>query len=214
MQPTTNLSEGTGYAGAYQHIYLILSFEMHKLILKHLTTLPSTPMSPIAGIVICHKGASIYDVRKILGFLDPPPPFVRILCTVCPQNWGIFCPPLSADVIYGSPLSRLRLAWRVISRVTPTTTIAAIISFRSIIKYCFFAMWKHRKEEERRKRWNFWRGTLHACCSTELYREGGPTGLYSGKRRKKYCICCLIDLFPIFRMTSLTQHMEHVNFRC
>ena len=24
MQPITNLSEGTGYAGAYQHIYLIL----------------------------------------------------------------------------------------------------------------------------------------------------------------------------------------------
>ena len=25
MQPITNLSEGTGYAGAYQHIYLILN---------------------------------------------------------------------------------------------------------------------------------------------------------------------------------------------
>ena len=41
-------------------------------------------------------GASIYDVRKILGFFDPPPLqkwVVRILCTVSPQNWGIFWPP-------------------------------------------------------------------------------------------------------------------------
>ena len=33
------------------------------------------------------EGASIYDARKILGFLTL---LVRILCTVCPQNWGIF----------------------------------------------------------------------------------------------------------------------------
>ena len=26
MQPITNLSEGTGYAGVYQHIYLIVEF--------------------------------------------------------------------------------------------------------------------------------------------------------------------------------------------
>ena len=38
------------------------------------------------------KGASIYDVRKILEFFDPP--LVRILCTVRPQIWGIFRPPL------------------------------------------------------------------------------------------------------------------------
>ena len=92
MQPTTNLSEGTGYAGAYQHIYLILSFEMHKLILKHLTTLPSTPMSPIAGIVICHKGASIYDVRKILGFLDPPPPLSEFYVLFV-RKIGVFSDP-------------------------------------------------------------------------------------------------------------------------
>ena len=54
------------------------------------------------------KGASIYDVRKIFGFFDPPSPFIQILCTVCPQIWGIFLPspsPLCADVIYGSPLA-------------------------------------------------------------------------------------------------------------
>ena len=29
------------------------------------------------------KGGSIYDVRKMLGFFDPPPsPFVRMLCIV------------------------------------------------------------------------------------------------------------------------------------
>ena len=36
-------------------------------------------------------GPSIYDVRKIFGFFAPPlSPFVRILCTVCSQIYGIF----------------------------------------------------------------------------------------------------------------------------
>ena len=31
----------------------------------------------------------IYDVHKILGFLDPSPLFVRKIYTICPQIWGI-----------------------------------------------------------------------------------------------------------------------------
>ena len=64
------------------------------------------------------KGPSIYDVREILGFFDPPPPLVRIwdLSTVlnsCNLPYYIFFwanppPPLSADVIYGCPLSEIR----------------------------------------------------------------------------------------------------------
>ena len=34
MQPITNLSEGTGYAGAYQHIYLILDGLNYKLLVS------------------------------------------------------------------------------------------------------------------------------------------------------------------------------------
>ena len=35
----------------------------------------------------------MYDIRKMFGIFLPPTPFVCILCTVCPQNWGIFWHP-------------------------------------------------------------------------------------------------------------------------
>ena len=41
----------------------------------------------LGTLSISYRGASIYDVRKIWYYLTPP---VQILCTVCPQNWGIF----------------------------------------------------------------------------------------------------------------------------
>ena len=44
-----------------------------------------------------HQGPSIYDVRKILGFFDPPSPlhphFTQPISTVRPQNWAIPQPP-------------------------------------------------------------------------------------------------------------------------
>ena len=55
------------------------------------------------------QGPSIYDVRKIVGVLDPPPPFVRIshnLSVLFVRKISQFYNPplLSADVINGWPL--------------------------------------------------------------------------------------------------------------
>ena len=47
------------------------------------------------------KGPCTYDVRKILGILDPPPPcphFTQPISTVRPQNWPILEPPLPPSV--------------------------------------------------------------------------------------------------------------------
>ena len=48
------------------------------------------------------KGPCTYDVHKIFGILDPPPPcphFTQPISLICPQNWVILEPPLRADVI-------------------------------------------------------------------------------------------------------------------
>ena len=58
------------------------------------------------------RGASIYDVRKILGILDPPPPSSAFLVVFDPKI-GRFLdplPPLGADVINGSPLRKAMYA--------------------------------------------------------------------------------------------------------
>ena len=52
-------------------------------------------------------GASIYDVRKIFGFLDPFPSVTyrnQLILFLSSAFWRP-PPPSSADVIYGSPLS-------------------------------------------------------------------------------------------------------------
>ena len=53
---------------------------------------------------ILHMGQSIYDVRLIIGILDPLPPFVRIsrnLSVLFVHQISHFPSPLSADVING-----------------------------------------------------------------------------------------------------------------
>ena len=48
-------------------------------------------------MIICvsgHKGASIYDVRKMFGFLDtPPPPFVKFYILFVRKIWVLSDPP-------------------------------------------------------------------------------------------------------------------------
>ena len=58
---------------------------------------------------ILHMGQSIYDVRLIIGILDPLTPFVRIsrnLSVLFVHQISHFPSPLSADVINGWPLLR------------------------------------------------------------------------------------------------------------
>ena len=53
------------------------------------------------------KGVSIYDVRKIFGFLDPLPPVTvtnQLILFLSSAFWGP-PPPPTADVIYGNPLT-------------------------------------------------------------------------------------------------------------
>ena len=67
-------------------------------------------------------GFNIWRPQHFRIFL---PPFVRILCTVYPQMWGIFLPstsPLCADVIYGCPQrepvpSQLTVAFAQVTKV-------------------------------------------------------------------------------------------------
>ena len=57
---------------------------------------------------IMYKGDSIYDVRKVLGFFDPPSPLCPNFMYCLSAKLGYFLTPLSADVIYGSPLTQNR----------------------------------------------------------------------------------------------------------
>ena len=66
-----------------------------------------TPSITLLNISSWHKGASIYDVRKIFGFVDPLPPpshkqksadVVPFVCFL-----GTHLLPPSPDVIYGRP---------------------------------------------------------------------------------------------------------------
>ena len=57
---------------------------------------------------------------QIFGFFLPPSPFVPILCTVCPQNGGIFNPPSVRtsymEAPYSSPFFSLALSFLILWR--------------------------------------------------------------------------------------------------
>ena len=66
-------------------------------------------------VIISYKGPSIYDVRKILGFFGPLPPCSHLgliyntkLTSLTTSSFGLTPLPLSADVIYGCPLSTVK----------------------------------------------------------------------------------------------------------